>query len=335
MPYGAVPCLRDLPLSTPPPSDAASAPRPAAWRFVVNAASGRHDREQTRQRVEAALQAAGQAGTIEFAPPGRLAAVCDAAAAACRQDGGTLVAVGGDGTLNAVAHAAWQAGCTLGVVPQGTFNYFARSHRIPTDPDAALAALFGARPTPVQVGRVNGHVFLVNASLGLYPDLLEDREAWKSRLGRSRLVAAGAALATLLGEHRRLRLAVEFAGKTRVVRTQTLFVGNNRLQFEQVGLPQAGAVEEGRIGAVMLRPIGSWRMLGLLLRGAFGRLGDADTVESFSFERMVVRPWLRSGTQIKLAYDGEVLRVRPPVVFEVAPRPLMLLLPEAPRQDEG
>lgn len=300
---------------------------PAAWRFVVNAASGRHDREQTRERLEAALAGAGQQGRIDFAPAGRLAEIAERAAVESAALGAALVGVGGDGTLNAVADAAWRAGCTFGVVPQGTFNYFARSHGIPTEPDEALAALFAARPQPVQVGRVNGHVFLVNASLGLYPDLLEDREAWKSRLGRSRLVALGAALATLLGEHRRLRLAIEFGGQTRLVRTQTLFVGNNRLQFEQVGLPEGRAVENGRIGAVMLRPIGSWRMLGLLLRGAFGRLGDDGTVDSFAFERMVVRPWLPSGARVKLAYDGEVVRVKPPVVFEVAPRPLTLLLP--------
>lgn len=311
------------------PAPAASAWQPTAWRFVVNAASGRHDREQTRERLEKALAAAGQPGRVDFAPAGELAQVAERAATESAAEGAALVGVGGDGTLNAVADAAWRADCTFGVVPQGTFNYFARSHHIPTEPDEAIAALFSARPQPVQVGRVNGHVFLVNASLGLYPDLLEDREAWKSRLGRSRLVALGAALATLLGEHRRLRLAVELGGQTRLVRTQTLFVGNNRLQFEQVGLPESREVESGRIGAVMLRPIGSWRMLGLLLRGALGRLGDADTVDSFAFERMVVRPWLSAGKRVKLAYDGEVVRVKPPVVFEVAPRPLKLLLPPA------
>ncbi|WP_242481192.1 diacylglycerol/lipid kinase family protein [Rubrivivax gelatinosus] len=321
------------PPAAPAAADARAAPArfetAAPLRFVVNAASGRHDRDETEKRIADALAAAGRAGQVDFAPKGTLAEVAARAASAAAADGGAIVAVGGDGTINAVANAAWDAGCVLGVVPQGTFNYFARTHGIPTDPDAALAALLAASPRAVQVGRVNGHVFLVNASLGLYPDLLEDREAWKSRFGRSRLVAFGAALATLAGEHRRLRLAVELGGKTQLVRTQTLFVGNNRLQFEQVGLPQARAIEHGRIGAVMLKPLGSWRLLGLLLRGAIGRLGEADTVESFAFERMVVRPWLPAGTRIKLAYDGEVVRVRAPVVFEVAPRPLVLLLSPA------
>ncbi|MCK7494301.1 MAG: diacylglycerol kinase [Comamonadaceae bacterium] len=302
----------------------------APLRFVVNAASGRHDRDETQTRIDSALAAAQRRGEALFAPAGELEKVARGAAQAAARDGGAVVAVGGDGTINTVADAAWRSGATLGVVPQGTFNYFARTHGIPTDPDEAIAALFTATASPVQVATVNGRVFLVNASLGLYPDLLEDREAWKSRFGRSRLVALGAAMATLLGAHRRLRLAVELGGKTRMIRTQTLFVGNNRLQLEQVGLPEAHAVEHGRIGAVVLKPIGSWAMLGLLLRGAFGRLGDADDVESFSFERMVVRPWPPSGARVKIAYDGEVVRARPPVVFEVAERPLTVLLPASP-----
>ena len=69
-----------------------------------------------------------------------------------------------------------------------------------------MQALLHETAQPVQVGLVNDRVFLVNASLGLYPQLLEDREAWKKRLGRSRLVATGAGLISLLRGYRSLRL---------------------------------------------------------------------------------------------------------------------------------
>jgi len=67
--------------------------------------------------------------------------------------------------------------------------------------------------------------------------LLEDREAYEARFGRSRLVAIGAALATLLHSHRMLLLHINWGTTERDVRTPTLFVGNNRLQLEQVGVP--------------------------------------------------------------------------------------------------
>ncbi len=294
--------------------------------FVINAASGHNDPDATRRVIEETLHANGRAGELLYAERGEIVKVAVRGAALARACGTAVVAVGGDGTINAVAQAAYVENCPLGVVPQGTFNYFARTHGIPADVAAATQALLRSAPVPVQVGMINEHIFLVNASVGLYPELLQDREAYKARFGRSRVVAFAAALATLLARHRQLQLHIERSSGARDVKTPTLFVGNNRLQLEQVGLPEAPALDDGCIAAVMLRPIGSLAMLGLLFRGAFGRLGDADTVESFKFHRMIVTPRpSRNGRKVKVAFDGELSRLRAPLDFRVAPKPLFLL----------
>ena len=142
-------------------------------------------------------------------------------------------------------------------------------------------------------------MFLVNASLGIYPELLQDREAWKARFGRSRWVAFIAGCATLLRAQRRLRLHIETASAVRDVQTLTLFVGNNRLQLQQLGAePEdtlAGTPGDGSVAAVVLKPIGTVSMLGLMFQGAMGRLGEAAGVDSFEFQQMVVRPTLAPG----------------------------------------
>ena len=294
--------------------------------FVINAASGRNDPDTTRQVIEQTLHANGRVGQLLYAKPGDIATVARKGAVMAIARRSAVVAVGGDGTINAVAQAAYAEGCAMGVVPQGTFNYFARTHGIPTDAVGAMQALLHSAPVPVQVGLINDQVFLVNASVGLYPELLQDREAYKARFGRSRVVAFGAALATLLARHRQLQLRIERSAGVREVKTPTLFVGNNRLQLEQVGLPEAQALDEGCIAAVMLRPIGSLAMLWLLFRGAFGSLGEADTVESFKFHRMLVTPRpARVGRKVKVAFDGELSHMRAPLDFRVAPKPLFLL----------
>ncbi len=244
-----------------------------------------------------------------------------------------VVAVGGDGTLNTVAQAAHAAGCAMGVVPQGTFNYFARTHGIPADPAAATRLLLRSEPAPVQVACINDRVFLVNASLGLYPDLLEDRETYKARFGRSRWVAFVAACATLLRAQRRLRLHIEMGGGVRDVETLTLFVGNNRLQLQQFGAqPQdtlPGTPGHGSMAALMLRPIGTLSMIGLMLHGAMGRLGEAAGVDGFEFQHMVVRPTLAPGrSEVVVAFDGEVARMRAPIDIRVLDKPLYLLMPQ-------
>jgi diacylglycerol kinase family enzyme len=80
------------------------------------------------------------------------------------------------------------------------------------------------------------------------------------------------------------------------------------------------------MAALMLRPIGTWSMLGLMLHGAMGRLAEAAGVESFEFQHMVVRPRLPAGRrEVVVAFDGEVTRLRTPIDIRVLGTPLYLL----------
>lgn len=306
--------------------------RAAPLIFVINAAAGSAHAQAKREVIENALAQAGRTGELVFARPADLPSAARQAAVHASANRSAVVAVGGDGTVNTVSQAAHAQGCAIGVIPQGTFNYFARTHGIPAEPELAAQLLFEFAPLPVQVATINNQVFLVNASLGLYPQLLEDREAYKARFGRSRLVAIGAACVTLLRAHRKLRLHIELGSSARDVRTPTLFVGNNRLQLEQIGVKvgqrAVGAPDDGSIAAVMLRPIGTFVMMRLMLRGAMGTLGEADSVESFAFDHMVVRPRLNYGRRrIKVAFDGEVQWMHTPIEFLVSSKPLYLLKP--------
>jgi len=298
--------------------------------FVINAGAGALDVDAKRAVIEAALAAGGRTGELLTCRPADLARVSAEAAAVAVARATAVVAVGGDGSLNTVAQAAHAAGCAIGVIPYGTFNYFARTHGIPTDAAAAARLLLNARPVPVQVAAINDRVFLVNASLGIYPELLQDREAYKARFGRSRWVAFMAAFATLLRAQRRLRLHIEMGATVRDVQTLTLFVGNNRLQLEQFGAaPEdtlAGTPGDGSMAAVMLRPIGTLSMIGLLLHGAMGNLGESAGIDGFEFHHMVIKPTLAPGRrEVVVAFDGEVAQMRAPIDIRVLEKPLYLL----------
>lgn len=302
----------------------------AALIFVINTASGSFDVEGKRALIERTLAARGRRGELRICGPDALPRVAADAAVDAQARRSAVIAVGGDGSLNAVAQAAHAVGCPIGILPYGTFNYFARTHGIPTDVSAALHLVLDGVPAPVQVAAINDRLFLVNASLGVYPELLQNREAWKRRFGRSRWVAFLAGCATLLRAQRRLRLHIEMGDRVRDVHTLTLFLGNNRLQLERLGADPpdtlAGTPGHGSMAALMLRPIGTWAMLRLLLRGALGRLGDAGDIESFEFHHLVVRPRLTpDGREITVAYDGEVARLRTPIDVLVLERPLYLL----------
>lgn len=297
--------------------------------FVVfNAGSGHGDAEERKQIITRTFEAGGR--DVEFLESGGADSLevlarraVDLAKARC----GVVVAAGGDGTLNTVARAVLGSGCPFGVLPQGTFNYFGRDNAIPQDTQKAATALLGARISPVQVGLVNGRLFLVNASVGLYPQLLEDREVWKQQLGRSRFVAFLSGVATLLQARHQLQLRIDLAGQTVSLRTPTLFVGNNQLQLVRLGIDaeQVNALAQGQLAGIAVRPIGTLALFGLLVRGLLGQLGEAENIQSFSFRRLTVKP--KGIRRIKVATDGEIVWMQTPLVFEVAPEPLLLLIP--------
>lgn len=303
---------------------------PSAPLFIVlNTGSGSHGEGEPEATIRQVLTEAGRRFHLRPVVKGApLAPIIQQAVRDAQAEGGVVVAAGGDGTINAVAAATLGSGCPFGVLPQGTFNYFGRAHHIPEDTAEATRLLLSGTAWPVQVGLINDRVFLVNASLGLYPQLLEDREAYKAQFGRSRLVALGSALVTLLREHRQLKLRIDHASGTRVMRTPTLFVGNNPLQLQQIGLPEATQIEHGQLAAVVLKPVSTLAMFGLLARGALGQLGEADDVLSFAFDQITVSPALPYGKRrIKVATDGEIGWAKAPLNFRVSPKPLYLLKP--------
>ena len=325
----------------------------------MNGGSGSHDGDATRKTIEAAMQAAARSHRIFVIDDmSQIQALVQQAVDAAKDQGAVVVAVGGDGTINTVANTVVGSGCLFGAIPQGTFNYFGRSHGIPEEITESLKDLLHGEPVPVQVGQVNDHVFLVNASVGLYPELLEDREAFKLKYGRSRLVAIGAAIATVFGRHRQLDITLDQDGKRVDMRTNTLFIGNNRLQLEQIGMPQAEAIVQGQLAAIAVRPVGKLAMLWLGACGALGRLGDAENVIGFSFRNLTVAPHRRfrgannaptantksngkksnknkaNKNQIKVAADGEVMWLRTPLEFRVASEPLLLIKRHASEADD-
>ena len=85
------------------------------------------------------------------------------------------------------------------------------------------------------------------------------------------------------------------------------------------------AVDEGRLAGIAVRQTKSLVLLGLMLRGLVGTMGDDDNITAFSFRRLTVN--VPRKRRIRVAVDGEILWMKGPLVFEVSPTPLMLLVP--------
>ncbi len=247
---------------------------------------------------------------------------------------GVLVAAGGDGTLNAVAHRLWQAqqhtpalqAVTLGIIPLGTFNYVARALQIPLDPLQAAAVIVQGQPRRIHIGCVNQYIYLNNAAIGLYPSLIQQRERDNQRFGRYRWVAALSGLTVLLKQHHRLKLRMLVDGQSTALLTPMLFFGNNQLQLADFNLNIADCAAQGKLAAFAMQRVSRWQMLGLLASLQIGRFEQAPAVQCYCADRIQID----TGThQMKLAIDGEVVTVNTPLNFSVAKHALKIMVPHA------
>ena len=309
---------------------------------LYNPAAGSSNPQHVSAEIEGLLKAAGRDfEVITVSDPSALSDAAIACAMRASRSNGVVVAVGGDGTLNTIARAAIAAECEFGIVPMGTFNYFGRALGISSSVERAVEVLITGQVRRLQVGWVNDRLFLVNASLGLYPRLLEEREEAKRQFGRSRVVAIAVGLIGVCREYVRLNMRLKWEGQAEEVCTSTLFVGNNRLQLERVGLHEAASLRHGLLVGIYPRSTDLGSQVGLALRGSLGQLGDADQVTSFVFRELIVeRASQRRGAgrrnRVKVATDGEVQWMALPLRFRVATDALAMICPsEEPSAHAG
>ena len=290
---------------------------------ILNAGSGGAQADELRRRVAAHFQSHGAEANILVARGGAgLAALVRRAREGPSE---VVVAAGGDGTVNAVASALLGTEKSLGVLPTGTFNYFARSLGIPLDLGDAVAVAARRHTADADVCEVNGRMFLNNASIGLYPSIIRQREQEYRRWGRRQMVAYAAVARALLQRSPFLGVHISAGGEELRVRTPLVFVGSNRCQIEEFGLPGRRCVERGECAIYVARPRG-WPGLALLaLQALLGRLRGERRLQVMCAKAARVETRRR---RVPVALDGEVLVLETPLRFATRPGALKVVVPE-------
>lgn len=300
--------------------------------ILMNAGSGSRDRGATRREIESVLTASGRDTQLLLAR--RPAEIAQLALRAADKRPGILAGAGGDGTLNAVATVARARRLPFGAIALGTFNYFAREHDIPLEPRRATETLLNGTLRPTTIGEVNGHLFLNNASIGLYRKLIEQRELDKRRFGRNRFVALISGVAGLLREHHAYRLKLEIDARTVELSTLTVFFGRNALQMERLGLDEALCVERGELAVLAPRGSGRVQLLGLALRGVLARLETAENLQQYCAMEVRIDRLDGKTRHIRVALDGETVECTLPLHIRSVPDALQVIVPAA-EEPEG
>lgn len=245
------------------------------------------------------------------------------ARAAVREQPHIIVAGGGDGTINAVAAQTVGTDIALGVLPVGTLNHFAKALQLPLDVEDAARTVIAGHVVQVDVGEVNGRIFLNNSSLGLYPTLVRRRERQQEQLGRGKWAAAAWAAMTLLRRHGFLQVRLRLNGQEIKRRTAIIFIGNNAYQMTGLRVGERERLDGGQLG-LYLPHRGSRSGLGMLaIRALCGCLRESKDFDALFATAIDIETHRK---QLPVAIDGEVVLLDAPLLYRSRPGVLRVIV---------
>jgi diacylglycerol kinase family enzyme len=244
-----------------------------------------------------------------------------------------LIVGGGDGTISAAASALVGSKTTLGILPLGTLNHFARDLDIPDNLQEAAELIARGTERRVDVGELNGRTFINNSAIGLYPLMVVDRDVQRRRLGRSKRLAMIVASFRTLARFNRHRLTLTINDEhTGRVDTPLLFVGNNGYRID-IGAPgRRERLDEGELCVLVMRKKTRRGFLAASLRAFFSRGRSDDMVRLEGVERLRVSA---SASQLVVSLDGEVISSSTPLDYRIRKRSLSVIAPSAEREQVG
>ena len=289
---------------------------------ILNLAARAGQSDDIRSQLADLFGAAGL--LLRLVSFGSGAEAVDAARRAAAAGDDAVVAGGGDGTMSTVASALAGTDMPMGVLPLGTLNHFAKDLGLPLDLGEAVKTIAARRTVKVDLGEVNGRTFLNNSSIGIYPDIVMEREALR-RQGYRKWTAFVAATATILRNYRGLVVKITAGGPTEVARTPFLLVGNNEYQTDGIHLGARSRLNGGSLSAYLAPRVHTRELPRLLVLALAGRAREHHILESFAARELRVEtPGRRS---LRVALDGEVVVMTAPLHYRVRPMALRVIVP--------
>jgi diacylglycerol kinase family enzyme len=187
--------------------------------------------------------------------------------------------------------------------------------------------------TEVDVGEVNGRIFLNNSSIGLYPSAVAHREELRHRHGGGKWPAMFNACVDVFRRFPLLDVILKVEGHNVALTTPFVFVGNNRYDMSLFSLGTRTSLQGSELSLYLTRNGGRMGLLRLAFRALLGRLEQDRDFHSFMLPNVEIRTGRRRSLRISL--DGEVAWMASPIRYCVRPRALRVLAPRPDPVPEG
>lgn len=232
------------------------------------------------------------------------------------KEGITILVIGGDGTISSVAQYALNSKAMIAPLPGGTLNHFTKDLGINQDLDEAFSSLAHAKSRLVDVGMVNGQVFINNSSIGLYPSTVQERRRSEVRMGKW-LSAVIASVSAFVRFH---RYSIEINGEN--FKTPFVFVGNNMYVINADGITRP-KMDEGILSVFIVKNVSRSALLRIALLALVGVRRSADEFEISKVRKMTIKT---AHSRLHVARDGEVTKLSAPLEYHIETKKLRILM---------
>jgi diacylglycerol kinase family enzyme len=301
--------------------------KPQRVSILLNSSSGttaEKERDELRADLEAAFRKHAISVSLEFVPGAELQAAAERAvkmAAAGKID--AIIVGGGDGTIRTVAGALVGTDIPMGILPLGTLNHFAKDLKIPLAVEEAVAVISDGVHRSIDVGEVNGEIFMNNSSIGIYPYLVLDRDRRRERQGLSKWPAMIMAFFRAFRNLPLRRLRIRAQDWQDACRSPCVFIGNNAYDLKGSSFGSRERLDRGELCLFVARQQSPLALLWLGVRCIARLVNQRDL-------RAVTVPALEVSSRRKrllVALDGEIRSMQTPLRYRIRPAAIRLLAP--------
>ena len=243
-----------------------------------------------------------------------------------------LIVGGGDGTVRSIGARLAGTERMMAVLPLGTLNLLARDLGMPLDPLEAAQALAQSQPRRIDVGEVNGEVFLCQSVIGLPNTVGRARQRFRRRGGLYVVLRVIMAAVRALLRQRPMRLMVNAPGWQRPWRlwTRAMSVVNNGYE-EGTGLMfHRSRLDSGTLYLYVSRNFSVGWTAKMLLAMALGMWKRSSDIQILSGAAFAIHSRRR---RLLVMNDGEAFILRTPLQYALRPRDLIVFAP--PRKETG
>ncbi|KTD33924.1 diacylglycerol kinase [Legionella israelensis] len=235
----------------------------------------------------------------------------------CQKDYSLLLIGGGDGTVRTAAELCCHSSFKLGIIPLGTMNHFVKELSLPANPDELTHALKQMSTITIDLSEVNQRIFVNNASIGFYPRFAYHRNHYHKFYNKWLSYLPGFIQACKFNQP--LNIEIKNQDLNLSLATSFFMISNNMYSYQFPIAFRRENFNEGLLGIYV------YKYKKLPLKNMIHALFNPKKNFTIKQSSHPIEVHIKNKKNIDVALDGEIIKMKTPLLFKPLPNALTLL----------